>query len=62
VAGEGLSERKLIVESAKLKGREKALNAEVSSSQRVEKPGEGKRDWLDCDENMGKGNISLAEG
>ena len=41
VAGKGLSERKLIVDSSKWNGRGKEVNAEASSAQRGEKPGEG---------------------
>ena len=61
VAGKRLSERKLIVDSSKWNGRGKEVKAEASSAQRVEKSGEGERDWLDCDENTGEGSISLAD-
>ena len=61
MAGKGLSERKLIVDSSKLNGRGKELIGEASSAQRREESGEGDGDGLDCDENMGQGSISLAD-
>jgi len=61
VAGKGLSERKLIVDSSKWNGRGKEVKAEASSTRRREELGEGEGDWLDCDENMGQGSIPLAD-
>lgn len=60
-AGEGLSERELIGEGAALKGGGRVLKAGALSAQGVRKPGGGEGDWMDCDEDMGQGSISLAE-
>ena len=57
VAGKGLSERKLIVDSSKWNGRGKEVKAEASSTRRREELGEEEDDWLDCGENMGQGSI-----
>jgi hypothetical protein len=61
VAAKGLSGRKLKVDSSKLNGRGKELNAAALSVQRREERSEGEGDWLECDENMGQGSIPLAD-
>lgn len=40
--------------------REEGFKAEASGF-KGEGPGEGEEDWLDCEENMGKGSISFAD-